>query len=138
VFVTSGVNDVGSAPPGGAATPRIANASMHWVDKDTLVSIGDAPDGAESWALLYSPDASIKAGLQGITGTYETIPLGPGTMPELDNQRELKSGTPYSLPSSAVSRGKELARGQLVAVARDADGNVLGGTAVQLPGALDA
>ena len=138
VFVVSGVNDVGSAPPGGAAAPRIVNAAMHWVNKDTLVYMGDTPAGTASSALLYSPNASIKGGLQGITGTYETIPLGPGTMPDLPHQKELLSGRPLSLPASAVARAKELARGQLVAVALDAHGNVLGGTAVQMAGALDA
>ena len=55
VFVVSGVNDVGSAPPGGAAAPLIVNAAMHWVNKDTLVYIGDTPAGTASCALLYSP-----------------------------------------------------------------------------------
>ena len=37
VFVVSGVNDVGTSPPGGGSSFRVTGAAAHWVKGDTLL-----------------------------------------------------------------------------------------------------
>jgi len=137
VYVTSGVNEVGTVPPGGSTVARISRAVVHWIDRSTLVAAETPPEGAVSGALYYSPDGSIQAGLQGITGNFEKIPLTPTANPNPDNQRHLRNKPAFALPQSAVARARDLARGQLVVVPLDADGKEIDGTNVQLAGALD-
>ncbi len=135
VFVVSGVNDVGTSPPGSGSSFRITGAAAHWVKGDTL--LWDPPAAATKVELLYSPDASIKAGLQGITGTYETIALSSGTNPKPAFNNQLANLKGWSLPTAAVQKARDLARGQLVMVGRSADGTAIAGTTVQTAGALD-
>jgi len=137
VFVTSGVNEVGTVPPGGSTVVRISNAVVHWIDRATLVAADTPPEGTVSGVLYYSPDGSIQAGLQGVTGNFEKIPLTSTANPNPDNQRHLRNLPALALPQSAVARARDLARGQLVTVTLDADGKEINGTNVQLAGALD-
>jgi pullulanase len=136
VFVVSGVNDVSSVPPGGGTTVRISGAAAHWVDDDSL--LWTPADGVTKVELLYSPNASINVGLSGITGTYETIPLTSGTNPQPAFNKTLHSLKAWTLPATAVAKAKDLARGQLVAIGRNAKNEAVAGTYVQFPGALDA
>ena len=136
VFVVSGVNDVSPVPPGSGTTLRVAGASAHWVDASTVLW-SPAADVTKV-ELLYSPDASIIAGLQGITGTFETIALTSGTNPQPAFNKQLHSLKAWSLPSSAVANARDLARGQLIAIGRNAQNEAIQGTLVQFPGALDA
>ena len=136
VFVVSGVNDVSPVPPGGGTTLRVSGASAHWVDASTLLW-SPAADVTKV-ELLFSPNASINAGLQGITGTFETIALTSGTNPQPAFNKQLHSLKAWSLPSGAVAKAKDLARGQLIAIGRNAQNEAVQGTLVQFPGALDA
>jgi pullulanase len=136
VFVVSGVNDVSTVPPGTGTTLRISGSAAHWVDGDSL--LWSPSTDVTRVELLFSPDASINAGLQGITGTYETIVLNPGTNPEPAFNAQLHSLKAWDLPATATARGKDLARGQLVAIGRNASNEAVAGTLVQFPGALDA
>ena len=136
VFVVSGVNDVSPVPPGSGTTLRIAGASAHWVNASTL--LWSPADGVTKVELLFSPNASINAGLQGITGTFETIALTSGTNPQPAFNKQLHSLKAWSLPSGAVAKAKDLARGQLIAIGRNAQNEAVQGTLVQFPGALDA
>jgi pullulanase len=138
LFVVSGVNEVSNLPPGGGTVARIVGASAHWVNLDTIIVADATLAGAASLELLYSADGSIQAGLNGIGGTYETFALGAGTNPELPNMLHLAGKPAFALPATALGREAELLRGQLVVLARDADGNAIGGTFVQTAGALDA
>jgi len=135
VFVVSEVNDVSPVPPGGAAALRITGAAAHWVTDDTL--LWDLPEGATEVRLLASADASIKAGLQGLSGNYQSVTLSSATAPTLDKQRHLAGLDAWALPADAIAAAKDLARQQLVAMGYDGSGNPVGGTLVQIPGALD-
>ncbi|MGB5103934.1 MAG: pullulanase-type alpha-1,6-glucosidase [Steroidobacteraceae bacterium] len=135
VFVVSGVNDVSPVPPSGGTTLRVAGAAAHWVDSDTVLWTPDA--SVTKVELLYSPDASINAGLQGITGTFETIALTSGTNPQPAFNQTLNSLEAWTLPAAAVSKAKDLARGQLIAIGRNADNEAVQGTLLQTAGALD-
>jgi pullulanase-type alpha-1,6-glucosidase len=136
VFVVSGVNDVSSVPPGSGTTVRISGAAAHWVNTSSL--LWTPADGVTKVELLYSPNASINVGMSGITGTYETIPLTSGTNPQPAFNKTLHSLKAWTLPATAVAKGKDLARGQLVAIGRNAKNEAVAGTTVQFPGALDA
>ncbi|HSW34168.1 MAG TPA: hypothetical protein VLH36_11210, partial [Steroidobacteraceae bacterium] len=138
VFVTQAVNEVGTVPPSGSPVAFIGNSAIfHWIDRSTLVDAGTPTPGTVSEVLYYSPDGSIRAGLQGIVGNFERIPLTSKANPNPDNQRHLANKPAWGLPASAVSRAKELARGQLVVFDLDKDGKELAGTNVQIAGALD-
>ncbi len=134
VFVVSGVNDVSTVPPG-ASSLRIAGAAAHWVNASTL--LWTPPAGVTEVRLLASMDASIKAGVQGLEGSFDSYTLTSTTKPTLDNQRQLSTFSAWALPAAAVADGKELARQQLVAIGLDADGVPVAGTLVQTAGALD-
>jgi len=136
VFVVSGVNDVSSVPPGGGTTLRISGAAAHWVNTNSL--LWTPADGVTKVELLYSPNASINAGLSGITGTYETIPLTTGTNPQPAFNKTLHGLKAWTLPATAVAKAKDLARGQLVVIGRNSSNEAIAGTTVQFPGALDA
>jgi pullulanase-type alpha-1,6-glucosidase len=138
VFVVSGVNDVSSLPPGSGTIARVNGAAAHWVDLDTILVADAALAQAASLELLYSPDASLQIGIGGLTGNFESFPLGPGTNPGLPNMLHLASAAAFSLPINVVARADELLRGQLVVLARDAGGKAVAGTLVQTAGALDA
>ncbi|HEX6571294.1 MAG TPA: pullulanase-type alpha-1,6-glucosidase, partial [Steroidobacteraceae bacterium] len=118
-----------------AATPTISNAAAHWVQADTLLY--NLPAGASQAELLFSPDASIVTSPQGFAGSYQTIELTSGTNPKPVFNNQLHSLNAWALSASAVTNAREMARGQLVAVARDVNGKILGATRVQTAGALD-
>jgi pullulanase len=136
VFVISGVNDVSSVPPGGGTVLRITGAAAHWVDQTSL--LWTPPTDVTSVELLYSPNATINAGAQGITGTYETIPLTSGTNPQPAFNKELHGLKAWTLPATATAAAKDLARGQLIAIGRNSKNEAIAGTLVQTAGALDA
>jgi pullulanase len=133
VYAYSGSTYATTGTP--AAPPAIADAAAHWVNAGTLLF--DPPAGTAKVELLSSPDASIATGPQGFTGTYQTIALTSGTNPKPEFNKLLHNMAAWSL-GTAANNAKDLARGQLVAVARDGKGTVLGATFVQAAGALDA
>ncbi len=135
VFVVSGVNDVSPVPPG-ASSLRISGAAAHWVDASTL--LWTPPAGTAEVRLLASMDASIKAGVQGLEGAFDSYVLTSTSKPTLPNQQHLSALSAWALPAAAVAEGRELARQQLVVVGVDGDGVPLAGTLVQTAGALDA
>jgi pullulanase len=133
VYAYSGSTYATTGTP--AAPPALADAAAHWVNADTLLY--DPPAGTAKVELLYSPDASIATGPQGLTGTYQTIALTSGTNPQPVFNKQLHSLAAWSL-GTAAANAKDLARGQLVAVGRDSKGAILAATFVQAAGALDA
>jgi pullulanase-type alpha-1,6-glucosidase len=135
VFVVSEVNDVSTVPPG-ASSLRIGGAAAHWVNASTI--LWTPPAGVTQVRLLASMDASIKAGVQGLDGAFDSYTLSSTSKPTLPNQKHLSALSAWALPAAAVAEAKELARMQLVAMGYDSDGEPVAGTLVQIPGALDA
>ncbi len=74
LFVVSGVNDLSTVPPVGSAV-RILGAGAHWVLDDTVLWQPAPSAGVTKVELLFSPDGTIKSGVNGIEGTFQTIPL---------------------------------------------------------------
>jgi pullulanase-type alpha-1,6-glucosidase len=133
VYAYSGNGYASTGSP--AAAPAISNAAAHWVTADTL--LWDPPATAASVELLFSPDASMTSGPQGIEGTYQVIALTSGTNPHPVFNNQLHTLRAWNLPEAAVANARAIARAQLVAIARDGGGKILGGTRVQAAGAID-
>jgi pullulanase len=133
VFALSGnaFATTGTPPP----APVVSNSAAHWVEADTLLYT--LPAGATRAELLFSPDASIVSSPQGFAGTYQTVALTATTNPQPAFNKQLHGLKAWALPASAVTNAKAIARGQLVAVARDVNGRIVGATRVQTAGALD-
>ena len=134
IFVQSGINQIFSAPPDPDAI-QIAGAGAHWMTSNTLVwnPLG-SPDAV---ALLVSDSASITVNGSLLSGEDAMYMLTPGTNPNLANAQHLAAQPAWTLPPEAVANAASLLRGQLIAVALDAQGNQIEATEVQIPFVLD-
>ncbi len=135
IFVRSGVNSVSTTPPvdGGVV---LADAAAHWVTADTLVwSHGP---GVDSVQLLSSATAGIREAGGRLINVDQSFDLSPGSRPDLPGARHLEGRTAYAVPADAFAAAGDLVKGQLLAVALDAEGNQVKATRVQFPLLLDA
>ncbi|WP_018984151.1 pullulanase-type alpha-1,6-glucosidase [Salinimonas chungwhensis] len=114
----------------------IDGARAHWIDTDTLLWRVDS-DAAESYSLYYSTDASLSLDDGNFNGTqYLPMQLANvdaairAQLPHMDNF------TGFTL-NTDVSRAKMLVKQQLMAVARDSEGEIVDITRVQIPRLLD-
>ncbi len=134
VFVTSGVDNVGSAPPstGGIS---VTGAGAHWSTADTI--LWNPPAEVSTVELFWSVDASLAPGGEDFTGNFESAVLSAGTNPALPNELDLNSYAAWSLPSDVADRAADLVRGQVVVLGRDAVGLPVAATNVQVQNVLD-
>ncbi|GAB4521208.1 MAG: pullulanase-type alpha-1,6-glucosidase [Anaerolineae bacterium] len=109
----------------------------HWVTADTLAWDVDA-DPEASYALIYSADAGIGAGLTGLEGDYETLPvtvnadgLSEAVLAEFPH---LEGYTAFTVSDTSVV--PDVLRGQFYLAALSGD-SVSALTGVQIPGVLD-
>lgn len=123
----------------------LENSAAHFIDGTHLV--WNAPEGAASVELVYAPNGGIKdngdiTDLEGVGLEYITL-TDDGLLPTGDL---LASPYPaffgmqqWALPDNAFLEDvKELLKGQLVLLAKDADGMGLSATRVQTGFALDS
>ncbi|MFO7846913.1 MAG: pullulanase-type alpha-1,6-glucosidase [Balneolaceae bacterium] len=115
---------------------EISGAAAHWVSADHL--IWDSDNEAVSWKLFFSRDASLTVTKTGVSGG-RNFTLQPGEV--LPNQlsdkfRHISDRPVYSLSEHTDSIKRAL-KGQLVAVAFDAEGEPMEATKVQIHGVLD-
>ena len=108
-----------------------------WVDEKTI-AWDVAEDLSNSYALHFSPDASLTATETGITGG-DSIVLGPG---ELSDEAKAKFPHLAALPALEIQPGDlalvpEILRGQFAVSAVNGDGNSVDATGLQIPGVLD-
>jgi pullulanase-type alpha-1,6-glucosidase len=142
VFVTSGSANI-TAFPKRAGDASIDGAAAHLVDP--LLVAWDVTDAAAtSFELQYSSTASIAAsgtdvtGGQKITLTPSSSGLPPAVLAKAPYLNT--AGTPwraFTIAAGDASKVEDALKGQLVAVARKADGSVLKATQVQTAWALD-
>ncbi|MEM9055961.1 MAG: pullulanase-type alpha-1,6-glucosidase [Pseudomonadota bacterium] len=134
LFVQSGINQIFTAPPDPNAI-QVTGASAHWLTTDTLVwnPLG-SPASVE---LHYSANGDISVAGSQLVGQDAIYPLTTGTHPNLPDAMHLDPFPAWALPAAAVANAAELARGQLLAVALDGDGNQIEATEVQFPFLLD-
>ena len=119
-------------------------ARAHWMDDNTLLWLTSHSDAADI-ALYYSNDASLDADSAGVSllnvgaldsATRIPMTLAPAEQSHYSANPHLNGFAGFSLDVSEVDV-KQLLTGQLVAVAKDAEGNVLDSTRVQIPRVLD-
>ncbi|MEO1575305.1 MAG: pullulanase-type alpha-1,6-glucosidase, partial [Pseudomonadota bacterium] len=134
IFVQSGINQIFSAPPDPNAI-QVVGAGAHWLTADTLVW---NPLGSPAQvALLVSDSASISVSGSSLSGEDAMYVMTPGTNPNLINAQHLSGQPAWTLPADVVNNAAALARGQLIAVALDDQGNQIEATEVQIPFLLD-
>jgi len=119
-------------------------ARAHWMDENTLLWLTDHSDAADI-ALYYSNDASLDAESAGVS-LLDVGALSAATgvamtrdIPEQSHYSEnphLNGFTGFTFDVSEA-QAKQMLTGQLVAVARDAEGNILDSTRVQTARVLD-
>jgi pullulanase-type alpha-1,6-glucosidase len=138
VFLTSGSAQVTSAPRA-VGSVSIEGASAHLLARDTVAwNVTDA--SATAFELRYSPAAAVAATATDVTGG-STIALTPrasglgaaveAAMPQFTGWRA------FDIAAADLPKLKDALRGQIVAVARKADGKPFKATQVQIPGVLD-
>lgn len=139
VFFLSGSSDIFSFPVKIPAL-AIAGAGAHWLDAGTIAWTSAQ---ATSWELRHSLDGAVEATEVDVVGG-EVIALTPvsGGL-----SASLKSAFPHlatraalALPSEVVSdlsKIETILKGEVVLVARDAEGKPVDATRVQIPGVLD-
>lgn len=113
---------------------EVVGAAAHWVDANTLLW----NTSATTVSLYHSPTADFKLSDDGkISGATE-VKLDKGQLSDATKAkfRHLKNLAAWQIADSA--NAKALLKEQLIAVAKDAEGNVISATVVQTPGVLDA
>jgi pullulanase-type alpha-1,6-glucosidase len=150
VFVTSGSATITSAPrkPG---TVSIEGASAHLVTRDTVAWIANrdpatnaflncVDPAAATFELRYSATAAIKATDTDVTGGSSigliVRPAGLGTALEAKIPR-LKGWCAFDVAPADLAKVPDALKGQVVAVARKADGKAVKASQVQTAFALD-
>ncbi len=137
VFVSSGSDRITSAPPGPQPV-SITGASAHLLKHDVL-AWDVVLRGAAHFELRFSPTAEVKVTGGDVVGG-EVIPLTLAGALDSGIAAEvpyLSAFNELTLPAGALGTVKRALKGQLVAVARDADGGVVSATKVQTGFALD-
>jgi pullulanase-type alpha-1,6-glucosidase len=101
----------------------VTRAKAQWIDRNTVLWKTGPTDGRAF----------------DVQGNGRTIRLHAGVLTEAQRQKypHLWDYQAFTVDPADRGRVRDALRGQVVAYERDADGTVLGATAVQLPGVLD-
>lgn len=119
-------------------------ARAHWMDDNTMLWLTDHGEASDI-ALYHSHDASLDVDSAGVSllnvGALSTAIRIPMTLANAeqvhyDSNPHLNGFSGFELDISEA-QAKQLLTGQLIAVARDAEGNVVDSTRVQIPRVLD-
>src|SRR5712664_7666 len=142
-FVYNSSTHVMTVSASGAPKGNLNKAQAHWVTRDTIAwKIGPVAGGTV--ALHYSATGSLAiakdavSGKDGVGGgtdiplTYDPAGLPPSVR---TNYPHLASYSAFKVPASADVA--EALKSQLAVSAKDAAGELLDATALQIPGALD-
>lgn len=123
----------------GAPQDSLARLKAQWVNCETILWNTGASSHF-SYALVYSLDASLKAGSSD-TQRGRQIPLKyvPGEVDEITMHKfpHLASYATFKLSKASLARVPEALKGQLAITARDESGRLVDLTGVQIPGVLD-
>ncbi|MGZ6123670.1 MAG: pullulanase-associated domain-containing protein, partial [Myxococcales bacterium] len=136
VFAVTGSTDVTAVPRKPAA---VVGAAAHLIARDTLVWNVNDPS-ANSFELRYSPTAEVTSSGNDVTGG-STIALTPKPAGLSDAQKalvpHLATYPVFSIAAADLASVEPALRGQIIAVARKADGSLAKATQVQTAFALD-
>jgi pullulanase-type alpha-1,6-glucosidase len=138
VFLLSGSAEVTSVPRKVGAL-SVSGAAAHLLARDRLAWNVTDP-AAATFELRYSATAEVRASGSDVVGG-QAIPLVPnpaGVGAGLEAKAPYVKGWPaFDVPAAHLAAVPEALKGQLVAVARKADGSALAATQVQTAFALD-
>ncbi|HEY0701026.1 MAG TPA: pullulanase-type alpha-1,6-glucosidase, partial [Micromonospora sp.] len=129
--------------PGTASVGRdtdITQQKAHWIDRTTVAwKVG--PTDGRRYELVAAPDGGLTVVDGELAGTYTSIGLTAQRNGLTEAQRaafpHLWDHAALRLDSTDAARLKKALRGQLVVTERDAEGELLAATGVQIPGVLD-
>ena len=136
VFLSSGSTTLTTAPQ---KLSLIAGMGAHLATADTLVwNVTDA--SATSFELQYSPTASVVATAADVTGGTKIalLPAGVVSTNISDIAQYLTGFRAFTIGAADLAKVRDALKGQLVAVARKADGTISQATQVQTALAIDA
>jgi pullulanase-type alpha-1,6-glucosidase len=128
-----------TAGAGSVSGSSLRERRAHWVTADTIAWDVEASD-AETYRLLYSPDASIALSVFGLEGDFSAYTLtasDAGVSAAVATKFPLLSGfTAFTLDAEALAAVPDILRGQfaIAAYKNDALINISG---LQIPGVLD-
>ena len=124
----------------GAPKGSLSKLKAIWVNQDTVMwSVVGSPKF--TYSIFYSPDATLELTADGVQNGTE-IPLtfsksGPGG-DVFERNPYLNGYSAFKINANDFAKIPDAVKGQVAAVARDADGQVVDVTGVQLWGVLDA
>jgi len=123
----------------GAPRGSLAKQKAHWVSRETVLW-NTAGSPKYSYALVYSPEASLELTADGLVGGIE-IPL---TYEKAGAEAALKERFPHlasftalKLAEADLAKIPEALKSEIAAIVKDENGKVIDVTGVQLPGVLD-
>jgi pullulanase len=127
---------MGGGPDAGPAS-FVVNAEAHWVTRDTI-AVPSTLTG-DSFELHYAADGGIGLAGTSITGSTAITLTAAASLPQaaVDKFPHLAAHEALTIAAADLAKVSDILRGQIVLVARDADGVVLSATSVQIPGVLD-
>jgi len=123
----------------GAPRGSLAKQKAHWVSRETILwnTVGSPK---YTYALVYSPDASLELTADGLVGGIE-IPLSYEKAGADDTLKarfpHLASFTTLKLAEADLAKVLAALKGEIAAIVKDENGKVTDVTGVQLPGVLD-
>ncbi|MEM6453664.1 MAG: pullulanase-type alpha-1,6-glucosidase [Acidobacteriota bacterium] len=136
---TSNILTISSDGPAGPQG-NLNNAEAYWVDAETLAWNSAAAQAAAEIRLYYSDMADITLGVDGINGG-QWIALSADadglSQASRDKFPHLAGQNAFNVADGDLAMAQTILRGQIAAVALDAQGEVIDATSVQIPGALD-
>ncbi|MEU4642807.1 pullulanase-type alpha-1,6-glucosidase [Micromonospora sp. NPDC023814] len=129
-----------STASGTARDVDITRQKAHWIDRST-VAWQTGPTDGRTYALVAAPAGGVAVADGELTGTYTTLPLTAQRNGLTDAQRaafpHLWAYRTFALDRRDLAKVPAALRGQLLVTERDAEGNLLAATGVQIPGVLD-
>jgi pullulanase-type alpha-1,6-glucosidase len=131
------VNDTTTISTTGAPVGNLTKQRAIWIDRDTLLWRISGGSGL-TYALVYSPDASLVLSPDGIENGSE-IPLRfVSDKPEVEILREYPHLREYAVfQVTETDDLPDVLKGQIAVIARSQSGKAVDATGVQIPGVLD-
>ncbi|MFI5484313.1 pullulanase-type alpha-1,6-glucosidase [Micromonospora echinaurantiaca] len=118
----------------------ITRQRAHWIDRST-VAWQTGPTDGKAYALVTAPAGGVSVVDGELAGTYTSLPLRAQRNGLTEAQRaafpHLWAYQSFTLDRRDLARVPAALRGQLLVTERDAEGELLAATGVQLPGVLD-
>jgi pullulanase len=122
----------------GAPKGNLGKAQAHWVTRDTIAWNIGHPGGAVT--LHYSPTASLTLDTSGVNGGTDIVLTDdPAGLPAsvLANYPQLTGFSAFKVPQNRAAEVPDALKGQVAVSAKDASGDLLDATSLQIPGVLD-